>query len=256
MRFDLIDTSVFCGHWPFRQLSIHTPYELKQFLLQRKVRQAWITGFETVFHPDPMQMQRELGNAAENDPFYVPVGVSNVTLATWKHDLKVALEKWKFQAIKLIPNYHQFDLGDDRVAELLAIAEKSNVPVCVQMRMQDERSHHPLVKVPGVSAVSIVKLAAQHPRNRFLVCAGYLNELKTFKDSANIWAEISFVESGQALVGALKAMNPQRLVFGSHSPLYYFEAQAKKLDVDDVDATQEQLKQIAEKNATELKIKN
>jgi predicted TIM-barrel fold metal-dependent hydrolase len=252
MKLDLIDTSVFCGHWPFRKLPQVTTREIKSHLTQHNVKRAWISAFETMLYPDPMVPNRDLIESTAGDPFFVSVAVINVTLATWQRDLNECLEKKKFDAIKLIPNYHQYELSDPRLAELLAIAGSANVPVCVQLRMQDERSHFLLMKVPAVKAADLAALAAKHPRNRFLACGAYRNEVAAFRDSSNVWAELSFVESGQALVNAINAMQPERIVFASHAPLYYFEAQAKKLDVDEVDATAQQLKAIAQTNAEKL----
>jgi hypothetical protein len=252
MKRELIDTSVFCGHWPFRKLALQAPAELKAHLSKFNVQQAWISAFETVLHADPMDSNEALAASVAQDPFFAPVPVINVTLATWKRDLQTCLENWKCRIIKLIPNYHQYELTDPRVAELLSITESAGVPVCVQLRMQDERGHHLLVKVPAVNVANLTALTARHPRNRFLACGAYLKEPQTFRESKNIWAEISFAESGQSINGAIKSMDPRRIVFGSHSPLYYFEAQVKKLDVDEAEATQDQLKKIAQTNAVEL----
>jgi predicted TIM-barrel fold metal-dependent hydrolase len=252
MTFELTDTSVFCGHWPFRELPLHSPAELKAHLSARNVRQAWITPLETVLHADPMPANKQLFESIDGDAFFLPTPVINITLATWQRDLELCLNRWKCRIIKLIPNYHRYELADPRVSELLAMCAVKNVPVGVQMRMQDERGHHPLMIVPGVKAESLAILAGNNPCNRFLACGAYSSELKHFHDLNNVWAELSFVESGQALANALHALKPERLVFASHSPLYYFEAQSKKLDVDECDATAEQLTKIAQTNAQEL----
>jgi len=69
---------------------------------------------------------------------------------------------------------------------------------------------------------------------------------------ANVWVELSLVESGRALSGALEAMGPERVVFGSHSPLMYFEAVAAKLDVDPADVPPEVVDAVRSHNASAL----
>ena len=46
----------------------------------------------------------------------------------------------------------------------------------------------------------------------------------------NVWAETSFVESGNTLADAVARMGADRVVFGSHSPLFYLEPAAIKLN--------------------------
>lgn len=245
---DIIDTSVFCGYWPFRSLPYRTPEALKTHLLSHGVRQAWVASAEAILYPDPMQGNEPLFEAIAGDSFFTPVAIIDVTLATWRADVQICLEQWDCRALKLAPNYHQYELGDARVAELISLAGEAGLPVCVQMRMMDERSHHPLMKVPGVPIADIVALARHHPEARFLVCGAYQAELKMLGKTANIWAEISFVEAGQALASAVAALGAERLVFGSHSPFFYFEAVAAKLDVDPVDVLPDQVKAIREEN--------
>jgi predicted TIM-barrel fold metal-dependent hydrolase len=98
----------------------------------------------------------------------------------------------------------------------------------------------------------VVELAQNHPEARFLVCGAYGHQLGLLRDAANVWAEISFVESGQALAGALEALGPDRLVFGSHSPLFYFEAEAAKLDVAAEDVPPAVLQAVRSTNAQAL----
>ena len=186
------------------------------------------------------------------DGFFVPVAIVDVTLATWRRDAERCLQKWGCRALKLVPNYHGYELSDPRVSELVTVAREADVPVCVQMRMMDERAHHPLMKVPGVVAADVANLAQRHPDARFLACGAYQHDLLGLSESPNVWAEISSVESGRALRSAVAVMGPDRLVFGSHSPFYYFEAVLAKLNVDPADVPPETVLAVREVNARAL----
>jgi len=126
------------------------------------------------------------------------------------------------------------------------------VPVCIQLRMMDERSHHPLMKVPPVPPDEVASFAGRHPDVRFLACGAYGHNLKSLSHAANVWAEISLVESGQALKSAVEALGPERVVFGSQTPLLYFEAVAAKLDVDPIDVPPAVVDAVREANALAL----
>jgi hypothetical protein len=249
---DLTDTSVFTGAWPFRALRECTPAALKARLQPLGVSQAWVASAEAILLPDPMKANEPLAESVAGDRFFLPVAIIDPTLATAARDARTSLEQLGFQALKLVPNYHQYALGDPRVAELLALASERDVPVCIQLRMMDERSHHPLMKVPGLPVEEVVMLAGKHPQLRFLVCGAYGNQLRVLRDARNVWAEISFVESGQALTGALQALGPDRLVFASHSPFFYFEAEAAKLDVPAEDVSPSVLQAVRHINAQAL----
>lgn len=246
----MIDTSVFCGAWPFRRLPHRSPDELKAHLRGHGIRQACVASAEAILYPDPMQGNEPLLLAVQEDPFFVPVAVLDPTLATWHRAAEACLGRGA-RAFKLVPNYHSYSLADPRVDEVAAAARQADAIVCVQMRMMDERAHHPLMKVPGVPAADVAALAGRHPEIRFLACGAYQAELKALR-APNLWAEISFVESGQALPAAAAALGWERLVFGSHSPFFYFAAVAAKLDVDPADLPPAQAAAVREKNAAAL----
>ena len=248
----IIDTSVFCGYWPFRSLSIRTPEALKAFLQGHGVGQAWVAATEAVLYPDPMQGNEPLLEAVAGDDFFVPVAVIDVTLATWRRDALTCLERWGCRAFKLLPNYHQYDLSHPRVADLVDLAENAQVPVCIQVRMMDERGHHPLTKVPGVPLEQLIPLARRHLDARFLVCGVYYRELASLADATNVWAEISLVERERPLKIAVDTLGPERVVFGSHSPFIYFEAVAAKLNPEPGDVAPEVVQAVRADNAVAL----
>ena len=249
---DLIDASVFCGYWPFRDLRPRTPAALKRHLQGQSVCQVWVASAEAVLYPDPMQGNEPLFEEIAGDDFFVAVAIVNPSLATWMRDAVACLDRWGCRALKLAPNYHSIALSDPRVADVVDFAQDADVPICVQLRMMDERSHHPLMKVPGVPPEALVALACEHPQARFLACAAYRTDLSVLGHAPNVWAEISMVESGQALRDALGLIDSRRLVFGSHSPFLYFEAVAAKLDVDPIDVDHAVVRAIRAPNAREL----
>jgi hypothetical protein len=249
---NLIDTSTFCGHWPFRNLPFRSPGELKEHLSSRGVKKAWVTSAEAILLPDPMQGNLPLLAAIANDPFFVPVAVLDVTLAGWRKDFGAFIENKKFRAIKLTPNYHSYSLNDPRADGLAECAGAAGVPVCIQVRMMDERSHHALMKVPGVPTPEIAALAKRHPKTRFLACAVDPGSLKLFAGLTNLWSEISFVESRNTLPQAIEKVGAKQLVFGSHSPLFYFETSSVKLEAAVEEVSEDELRAIGEKNADAL----
>lgn len=251
----LADVSVFAGAWPFRRLNPTDPAGLKARLAAGGVTQAWIASAAAVFHADPMPANEDLAEAiatAKAEAFYIKVAVLDPSLPGWRADAARCLDALGFRAIKLLPNYHRYALDGAAAGACVAFAAERQVPVCVQLRMEDERGHHPLVKVPGVEAKDVAALAARHPAARILACGAYGKDLKVLAGPENLWAETSFAESGQALRDAVQAFGARRLCFASHSPLYVLEAETAKLSVDAQDVSPEELAAIRSGNAEAL----
>jgi predicted TIM-barrel fold metal-dependent hydrolase len=248
----LIDVSVFGGSWPFRAHARRTPEQLKAYLTARGVGQAWLASASAVFYPDPMAGNEELFAETGEEPFFIKVAVIDVTLATWERDLTNCFERLGCLAVKLFPNYHGYGLDDPRVLRLVALCRERRAPVCIQVRMMDERGHHTLMKVPAVPVEQVVALAQRAPGARFLVCGAYQGELHRLREAGNVWADLSFVESGHTLRVAVNALGAQRLVFGSHTPLHSFGAGAAKLDVPPGDVEPDTVRRIRAENALSL----
>lgn len=248
----ITDVSVFAGRWPFRAHLQRTPEQLKAYLSERGVAQAWVASASAILYPDPMVGNETLFATMGDDAFFVKVAIVDVTLATWERDVAHCFDRWGCGAVKLLPNYHGYDLEDARVRHLVDLCAERKAVVCIQVRMMDERAHHPLMKVSAVPVEQIVRLARSSPKARFLVCGAYLPELRPLQAVDNVWADISFVESGHALRSAVQALGTSRLVFGSHVPLHSFAAAKAKLDVPPGDVEPENLSRIRTENARTL----
>ncbi len=248
----IVDTNVWCGHWPFRRLEPNTPVDLKAHLSAGGIRQAWVSAVDAVLYPDPMLANVPLLEQVAGDDFYVPMAVIDVTLGTWRRDLERCLEVWGCGGVKVTPSYHGCPLSDRRMEELAEVARQADVPVCVQMRIMDERAHHPLMRVPGVPARDVAEVAAAHPGTPFLACGAYRMDLEALAEAPNVWAEVSMVESSLSLRTAVERMGADRVVFGSHSPFQYLAAMLAKLSVDPQDVTPEEVAAIREFNAATL----
>ena len=179
-------------------------------------------------------------------------GALNPTLPAWRRDAEECLDKLGARALKVFPNYHGYALTDARAAKLAELCARRNVPLCVQLRMQDERGHHPLVKVPGVPLADVKALHERVPAARLLACAAYVKEMKELQGLPNLWAEISHAEWELSLASALERCAPEYLVYGSHAPLHYPEAEVAKLAVPEAEFPAATLEAVRAGNAQRL----
>ena len=230
----MFDASAFAGVWPFRPHRERTLAALVHTLSGLGVRGACISPVEAILHPEPMTANRRLFEEAEEalrenaavaagqgfEMFFAPV--IDPTLATWREHLDECLSVGgeRVRAVKIVPNYHGYSLAAEPAVGALAraVAER-NLALCIQVRMEDERSRHVRTDTVGVPAAEIAAFAGRHPALRILVCGGYMTDVRALAPHENLAFEMSFVESGNVLGDALRLVGAGRLLAGTHAPL-------------------------------------
>jgi len=139
----MYDASAFAGSWPFDFVGAHSLDQVVEDLASVGFTGAAISPLDAVFDPEPAPANAILRRAAEKSEFDVrPVPVINPTLPNWREHLAACPTA---PAVKVLPNYHGFELSDERVDGLARTLIDGRQTLCVQLRMLDERSHHHLV---------------------------------------------------------------------------------------------------------------
>ena len=252
----MIDVNVSLSRWPFRRLPCdETPRLVKQ-LRERGVTQAWAGSFDGLLHRDiagvNARLVEECGRHGAG--FLIPFGSVNPKLPDWQEDFRRIVEDDRMPGIRLHPNYHGYALDDPVFSELLAMAASHSLIVQLVVRMEDPRTHHPLVKVPDVSLTPLAGLIQQHPKSRVVL----LNSLKSLRGntiaqlckSGNVYFEIAMLEGVGGIAEFLRSVPLDRLLFGSHFPFFYLESALLKLQESSL--TAEQVRAISRTNAEGL----
>jgi len=151
--------------------------------------------------------------------------------------------------VRLMPGYHAYELAEANVDALAERAAQDGVVVGVHLRAEDERMQNPIALVPGVPVADVVALAQRHPSLRVVVFGlSRLRELSGFVPDgllgrlaepvgaeplaalpANLWIDLSFHEYESSLVVATKLFRTDRLLFGTHAPLFYPRSNVLKI---------------------------
>lgn len=230
MIADLVDINVSLGHWPFQRLAATTARELADHLRREGIVEAWVVSNESILYPDPDGPDRDLFEALGGFDALHPVKTLNLAHPTWRDSLRTGVEAWGARAIRLMPNYHGYELNDYMAAELMREVVRYDVPVLVPLRIEDERNHYPRMQVPAVPAAMLAQLANLHPQVRVVALGAYASELAALAAADNVLVDLAFVEAwdvGTALTGSLPV---HRVVFGSHTPFFYTRAARMKLE--------------------------
>ncbi|NUP99552.1 MAG: hypothetical protein HUU35_06825 [Armatimonadetes bacterium] len=215
----ILDANAWLGEWPFANLEPDQSRELVAHQAARAINLSCVARIEGAFYLDPAPANERLYRELRDHPTMAPVAILNPTMANWPKVLERAVQQGCRQ-IRLIPNYHQYALDDPRCEALLDAARDAGLRVGLQVRMEDERHQHPLMKVAGVPVAQIAELAARRPTEQFLALCCYQNEVIALREQGNLLFELSHVEYLDTLDHLLERVPAAQVVFGSHTPFF------------------------------------
>jgi predicted TIM-barrel fold metal-dependent hydrolase len=245
-RGAFIDVNVTLGDWAVRRSWGPTPGALVRRLAQHGVTEAWTSTFEGVLHSDIALANERLALACAREGGGVlrPFGALNPTLPDWEEDLRRCVEVHGMRGIRLHPNYHGYALDDPRFVRLLELAAGRRVLVQIALSLEDDRSQNPVLVAAPVPAAPLTEALAAVPRARVMllnatsrVLAG-ANPLFQRLVAAGVTFDIATLEGVAGIEALFRAQPGARLVFGSHSPYYYFESALLKLEESELTAAQ------------------
>ena len=232
----LIDVNVNLGRWPGRRVACDEPARLVAKLRSRGITQAWAGSFEGLLHKDLGTVNARLAEACHRHGrgLLLPFGSINPAMPGWENDLRVCAETHHMRGIRLHPNYHGYSLDHPAFAQLLHHAAQRKLIVQIALVMEDERMMHPLLRVEPVNTAPLAELVQQTPGLRLIL----LNALRTLQGESlkkllfagDVWVEVSMLEGIGGIGALLEQLPVNRLLFGSHAPLFYVAAAELKLN--------------------------
>ncbi|MBM3239485.1 hypothetical protein FJZ31_24595 [Candidatus Poribacteria bacterium] len=230
----MIDINTFIGHWPFRRLPATIPNELWDLLQVHGIERALVSPIEGIFYEEPQIANEMLASQLDGRPELRQVAVLNPTLANWERSLRQCCEKYHIAAVKLHPNYHTHRLEDSPARDLLSAVGEAGLPVIIQLRVNDTRSHHQLMQVPDVPVADVI--AAAEKMQQVNIVLGGIKWGEAQGNAAkitalpNLWLDISQMETMDGLRRMIDACGTEKLLFGTHAPFFYVRSAIIKLD--------------------------
>ena len=230
-----VDVNVNVSHWPFRRTPCDDLAPLLARLSKHGVTQAWVGNIEGLLHRDIEGVNRRLADICgqKRSPELVPFGTVNPTLPDWQEDLRRCHEVYRMPGIRLHPNYHNYHLDNPLFAQLLDAAVQRNLIVQLVLRMDDERVQHPLMKVANVDLKPLPALLKARPKLPVVILngqAGVRGALLTqLAGAGQVYFDIATQEGVAGVAGLVQAVSAERVLFGSHLPLFSLESAVLKM---------------------------
>ena len=253
----MIDVNVSLSHWPFRRLPDDEPAALVKRLRNLGVTEAWAGSFDALLHRDLASVNARLAETCRSagDGFLRPFGAVNPRLPDWREDVRRCADVHKMRGVRLHPNYHGYAFDDPALGELFAECAGRGLVVQIALRMEDERTLHPLLKdLPAPDPAPLATLMARTPRPRVVL----LNALRDLRGDAlrklgaveDLYLDIGMLEGVAGLEQLVRQVPPEKVLFGSHAP--FFVAESAHLKLKESDLSPDQFEAIRTGNARQI----
>jgi predicted TIM-barrel fold metal-dependent hydrolase len=253
----IIDVNAYLGHFAFRRLRNNTAGSLLKLMDSRGIDRAVVSSASAITYRNAQSGNEEVdGEVKAYRDRLVPFAVINPTYAGWEDDLKTCHEHFGMRGLRLYPGWHNYRLSAHRCLGLVREAAARGMVVSIPMRVEDHRQRSWLVDVPDVPLDDVAALVRACPEARFLLLNGngYVRSPLGRKDGAlpaNYRIEVSRLTAllDDELGALLKALGPDRVVFGTGMPFSYPDAALLKLEV--LAATPAEKERVLWRNAAE-----
>ncbi len=255
----IIDTNAYISHWPFRRLPADEPAALCEKLRARNVVQAWAGSFDGLFHKDLAAVNARLAETCrKSGGLLVPFGSVNPTQPDWREDLRRCQEEFGMPGIRVHPAYQGYGLDHPAFRELLAEADKCGLIVQLVAWMEDPRQQSALMRVPEVDLSPLAEQLDQRPNLRVVLLNGFTTPivpaLRSLWNAKQVWFDIARLDLLDGLNRMRDHARPDRILFGSYTPMFTFESSSLKLVESGLEG--EPARAILSKNARDLLLRN
>ncbi|MFX4273634.1 hypothetical protein ACQBAR_04125 [Propionibacteriaceae bacterium Y1685] len=227
---ELVDVAAFVGEWPFRRVPGTTPASLRSLQEKVGVTHVLVSPIQAMFQPVGHAENRYWATELADNPFFTFVPVLNPSLPGAEQELT----QWQ-GPVRLLPGAHDYAL--DTMVDWVRAAGEQGSTVLVQVRMEDQRTAHHRFVLPEVSVDAIASVAEAAPDTRLVVVGARPPEIVAIchrTKPGQVWADFSQAEQLDLVRRLTDQVGAERLLVGSHAPIYVAEAIPAKLDVADL----------------------
>jgi len=236
-----VDTSAFLGHWPFRPIE-GTPADLGRMMRANGIAHVVLSPLEGLFYIDPEPANAALlCQIAERRNLWA-APILSLLIPDWQEQLDALAGNAQVRAVRVAPTFDGYEVK--ACAAAAKAAAERDLTLIVQLRMEDERHHTPVLNLPPASVSDAVDVAAAARRSRVVVSAARLPELLEVSEKAahlpNLWFDISHFDGLDCIQRACQAVGARRLLFSTSWPFFYARSAVLKVEEAEIPAQRRQ----------------
>ena len=240
----LLDINAYVGHWPFKQLQYNTCSKLMDRMNKFGVNVSVISNINGIFYKNTQSANEELYDELKSDSRFkdrfIPFAVINPIYAGWRDDFETCITKLGMKGLRLYPKYHDYEMTDPSLIELVKLARDRGLPVSFDIRMVDSRQrswldiplfdYNATVKSDIIlkewALSNILPIIREVPDAKYII-VNLANSIKLNEEEMNLInkTDLLFDTSGRVIRGdnmlsdLLKRFGKEKFAFGSHSPI-------------------------------------
>ena len=222
-----IDINASVGHWPFKQVQYNTCATLLDRMDRFGIMKAVVANMNGIFYKNTQAANEELFEEIRSDRRFegrfIPFAVINPIYGGWQEDLDTCTDKYGMKGIRLYPLYHDYELSDPALIDLLQHTRERGLPVAFTLRMVDSRQRSWLDIEREWTLRDVLPILKAVPDAKYLLL-NIANGMSISDDEAEIVkkAQVLMDTSGREIsnLGELLARyGSEKFGFGSHSPI-------------------------------------
>ena len=240
----LLDINAYVGHWPFKQLQYNTCSKLLDRMNKFGVDVSVISNINGIFYKNTQSANEELYNELKSDSRFkdrfIPFAVINPIYAAWRDDFETCITKLGMKGLRLYPKYHDYEMTDPSLIELVKLARDRGYPVAIDIRMEDSRQrswlyiplfdYNATVKSDIIlkewALSNILPIIREVPDAKYII-VNLANSIKLNEEEMDLInkTNLLFDTSGRVIRGdnmlsdLLKRFGKEKFAFGTHSPI-------------------------------------
>jgi uncharacterized protein len=244
------------GQWPFRRHGYEETAALAKKLKNGGVTEAWVSSFEGLLHKDLARVNIRLAAECKtvSEVKLIPFGSINPKWPNWNDDLKRCHEEHGMPGVRLHPNYHGYKLEDAICVSLFEACAKRKLVVQIAVKMEDDRTQHPLMQLAAVDLKPLPELLGKFPDLRVVILNSAIDPrteaLVPLARAGRVYFDFAMLEGVGSVGRLVERVGLERVLFGSHFPLFHLESAVLKMK--EADLNEQAAKAILEKNARTL----
>jgi predicted TIM-barrel fold metal-dependent hydrolase len=200
------------------------------------IEHAVVSPFEGLFYADPEPANAALLRQVAGKRGISAVPVINPLMADWAEQVAALARNRQVRAIRVAPTFHGYEMK--LCAEVARTAARHGLALAVQIRMEDERHHVPILNLPPAPVKEAVAVAAAVRRARVVISAARLPEVLEVAPQAkrlrSISFDISHFDGLECIRRACRAVGAERLMLSTSWPFFYARSGVLKVEEADL----------------------